>query len=64
MRQAPKGGAERSFVQFVLEPLYKIYSTIVGRCLLCVCAPVFGVHDALSRGCLSQQMTVAGPGHA
>jgi len=25
-KKAPAGGGERSFVQFVLEPLYKIYS--------------------------------------
>eukprot|EP00798_Chlamydomonas_sp_ICE-L_P019957 gene19957-26665_t len=31
MRTAPKGGGDRSFVQFILEPLYKIYSTIVGE---------------------------------
>ncbi len=35
-RKAPAGrvGAERSFVQFVLEPLYKIYSQVVGEPLL------------------------------
>lgn len=27
-RKAPEGGGERSFVQFVLEPLYKLYSQV------------------------------------
>ena len=32
-RKAPLGGdAPRSFVQFVLEPLYKIYSQVRGPC--------------------------------
>ena len=31
-RTAPRGGAaERSFVQFVLEPLYKVYSQVLGE---------------------------------
>lgn len=30
-RKQPSGGVERSFVQFVLEPLYKIYSQVVGE---------------------------------
>ncbi len=32
-RTAPRGGpgGERSFVQFVLEPLYKMYSTVIGE---------------------------------
>ena len=30
-RQAPRSGAERSFVQFVLEPLYKIVSHVIGE---------------------------------
>jgi len=29
-KKPPAGGGERSFVQFVLEPLYKIYSQAVG----------------------------------
>lgn len=31
MKKPPSGGVERSFVQFVLEPLYKIYSQVVGE---------------------------------
>ncbi|PWA91882.1 hypothetical protein CTI12_AA058850 [Artemisia annua] len=27
----PPGGAERSFVQFILEPLYKLYSQVIGE---------------------------------
>ncbi|KAG6673564.1 hypothetical protein I3842_16G118000 [Carya illinoinensis] len=30
-KKAPAGGGERSFVQFVLEPLYKIYSQVIGE---------------------------------
>ncbi|GAX78591.1 hypothetical protein CEUSTIGMA_g6030.t1 [Chlamydomonas eustigma] len=30
-RQPPRSGAERSFVQFVLEPLYKIVSHVIGE---------------------------------
>mmetsp|Transcript_28077 Transcript_28077/g.70533 ORF Transcript_28077/g.70533 Transcript_28077/m.70533 type:complete len:994 (-) Transcript_28077:1097-4078(-) len=30
-RKPPPGGGERSFVQFILEPLYKIYSQAVGE---------------------------------
>eukprot|EP00854_Cymbomonas_tetramitiformis_P019339 gene19339-23125_t len=30
-RKAPPGGAERTFVQFILEPLYKIYTQCVGE---------------------------------
>ena len=30
-RKAPAGGAERSFVQFILEPLYKIYSQVLSE---------------------------------
>ncbi|KAL6504389.1 hypothetical protein OROGR_026312 [Orobanche gracilis] len=30
-KKQPATGAERSFVQFVLEPLYKIYSQVVGE---------------------------------
>eukprot|EP00271_Cylindrocystis_brebissonii_P007357 TRINITY_DN2075_c0_g1_i1.p1 TRINITY_DN2075_c0_g1~~TRINITY_DN2075_c0_g1_i1.p1 ORF type:complete len:1000 (+),score=203.77 TRINITY_DN2075_c0_g1_i1:202-3201(+) len=30
-RKAPPGGGERSFVQFILEPLYKLYSQIIGE---------------------------------
>ncbi|KAL0390086.1 UNVERIFIED_CONTAM: U5 small nuclear ribonucleoprotein component CLO, partial [Sesamum calycinum] len=30
-RKQPASGAERSFVQFVLEPLYKIYSQVIGE---------------------------------
>lgn len=30
-KKQPSGGVERSFVQFVLEPLYKIYSQVVGE---------------------------------
>ncbi|GAA0147488.1 translation elongation factor [Lithospermum erythrorhizon] len=30
-KKQPASGAERSFVQFVLEPLYKIYSQVVGE---------------------------------
>jgi len=40
-----RAGSERSFVQFILEPLYKVYSQIIGACLdvcacvcLCLCA--------------------------
>lgn len=30
-KQAASAGAERSFVQFILEPLYKIYSQVIGE---------------------------------
>lgn len=30
-RKVPAGGGERSFVQFILEPLYKLYSQIIGE---------------------------------
>lgn len=30
-KKQPSSGAERSFVQFILEPLYKIYSQVVGE---------------------------------
>ncbi|KAK6118104.1 hypothetical protein DH2020_048153 [Rehmannia glutinosa] len=30
-KKQPVSGAERSFVQFVLEPLYKIYSQVIGE---------------------------------
>ncbi|KAL3618580.1 hypothetical protein CASFOL_037662 [Castilleja foliolosa] len=30
-KKQPAGGAERSFVQFILEPLYKIYSQVIGE---------------------------------
>ncbi|KAG8471537.1 hypothetical protein CXB51_036737 [Gossypium anomalum] len=30
-RKPPAGGGERSFVEFVLEPLYKIYSQVIGE---------------------------------
>lgn len=30
-KKAPVSGGERSFVQFVLEPLYKIYSQVIGE---------------------------------
>lgn len=30
-RKAPSGGGERSFVQFILEPLYKVHSQIIGE---------------------------------
>lgn len=30
-RSSPRAGAPRAFVQFVLEPLWKIYSTVVGE---------------------------------
>ncbi|CAJ2634592.1 116 kDa U5 small nuclear ribonucleoprotein component [Trifolium pratense] len=30
-KKPPVGGAERSFVEFVLEPLYKIYSQVIGE---------------------------------
>jgi U5 small nuclear ribonucleoprotein component len=30
-KKPPPGGGERSFVQFVLEPLYKIYSQVIGE---------------------------------
>lgn len=33
-RKAPINGGERSFVQFILEPLYKIYSQ-VSKLMLC-----------------------------
>jgi len=38
-RKPPPGraGSERSFVQFILEPLYKVYSQIIG---VCVCTHV------------------------
>ena len=29
-KKAPAGGGERTFVQFILEPLYKIYTQAVG----------------------------------
>ena len=29
-RTPPRAGVERSFVQFVLEPLYKMYSAVIG----------------------------------
>ncbi|KAL8501384.1 hypothetical protein ACS0TY_020790 [Phlomoides rotata] len=31
MKKQPASGAERSFVQFVLEPLYKLYSQVIGE---------------------------------
>mmetsp|Transcript_33923 Transcript_33923/g.107781 ORF Transcript_33923/g.107781 Transcript_33923/m.107781 type:complete len:648 (-) Transcript_33923:66-2009(-) len=45
-KKAPEGGGERTFVQFVLEPLYKIYSTVVGEHHKAVAAMLdeFGVH--------------------
>ncbi|KAK9842583.1 hypothetical protein WJX81_007484 [Elliptochloris bilobata] len=45
-KKAPPGGGERSFVQFVLEPLYKIYSQILGEPEASVSAMLesFGVH--------------------
>lgn len=30
-KKAPPGGGERSFISFVLEPLYKMYSQLVGE---------------------------------
>ncbi|KAI3814653.1 hypothetical protein L1987_14296 [Smallanthus sonchifolius] len=30
-KKQPSSGAERSFVQFILEPLYKIYSQVIGE---------------------------------
>ncbi|KAJ4878900.1 Ribosomal protein S5/Elongation factor G/III/V family protein [Raphanus sativus] len=30
-RSPPVGGGERAFVQFILEPLYKIYSQVIGE---------------------------------
>lgn len=30
-RRPPESGGERSFVQFILEPLYKLYSQIIGE---------------------------------
>mmetsp|Transcript_14693 Transcript_14693/g.41340 ORF Transcript_14693/g.41340 Transcript_14693/m.41340 type:complete len:992 (-) Transcript_14693:61-3036(-) len=30
-RKAPAGGGDRTFIQFILEPLYKIYSQLVGE---------------------------------
>ncbi|KAI0497000.1 hypothetical protein KFK09_023326 [Dendrobium nobile] len=30
-KKPPPGGGERSFVQFILEPLYKIYSQVIGE---------------------------------
>lgn len=30
-RKPAAGGGERSFVQFILEPLYKLYSQIIGE---------------------------------
>jgi U5 small nuclear ribonucleoprotein component len=30
-RQSAKTGGERSFVQFILEPLYKIVSHVIGE---------------------------------
>lgn len=30
-RRAPQGGGERTFVQFILEPLYKLYSQVIGE---------------------------------
>ncbi|KAF6147629.1 hypothetical protein GIB67_031620 [Kingdonia uniflora] len=30
-RKAPMSGGDRSFVQFILEPLYKIYSQVIGE---------------------------------
>ncbi|GAB2277894.1 hypothetical protein Dimus_012596 [Dionaea muscipula] len=30
-KKSPSSGAERSFVQFILEPLYKLYSQVVGE---------------------------------
>lgn len=30
-RKPPVGGGERTFIQFILEPLYKIYSQLVGE---------------------------------
>lgn len=31
MKKPPSSGGERSFVQFVLEPLYKLYSQVIGE---------------------------------
>ena len=31
-KKAPAVGGERSFVQFVLEPLYKIYAQVIAPC--------------------------------
>lgn len=43
-RKAPPGGANRAFVTFVLEPLYRIYSTILGEsfCRTCPVIPSTG----------------------
>lgn len=30
-KKPPMGGGERSFIQFILEPLYKIYSQVIGE---------------------------------
>uniref|UniRef100_A0A7I4CYW6 SNU114 homolog n=1 Tax=Physcomitrium patens TaxID=3218 RepID=A0A7I4CYW6_PHYPA len=30
-KKPPSGGGERAFVQFILEPLYKIYSQVIGE---------------------------------
>lgn len=30
-KKAPAGGGERTFVQFILEPLYKVFSQVVGE---------------------------------
>lgn len=30
-KKPPTGGGQRTFVQFLLEPLYKIYSTVLGE---------------------------------
>lgn len=42
-RKAPPGGGDRTFVQFVLEPLYKIFSqarraALWALCMLCCAA--------------------------
>ncbi len=36
-KKPPERGGERSFVQFILEPLYKIYSQVSAACLRLGC---------------------------
>lgn len=45
-KKAPQPGAARSFVEFILEPLYKVFAQIVGdvdECLPMVCEEL-GIH--------------------
>ncbi len=47
-RKPPPGGGQRTFVTFVLDPLYKIYSTIMGE------------HDASVKSMMEELVRVIG----